>query len=434
MNELKRMAYYDTLTGLPNRALLKERIKSAIAFAKRNGTKVAILFIDLDYFKTVNDTLGHEIGDRILVQVAYRISSVFRETDTVARFGGDEFVAVIPDVKRVEDVLAVAERILSLFDTPFAVNGDDIYLSASIGVALYPDNGETPTELIKNADMAMYKAKEEGKRNIAFFTKEMDDRANEILILKNRLHKALERGEFTLYYQPIYRISDMELVGFEALLRWNDPERGIVPPSSFITLIEELGIIKEVGRWVMEESFKRSKDWGERFGIYISVNVSPKQFLDRKFVSKVLETVESTKADASKIVLEITETSLMKNPEESVRILKKLKAKGLRIAVDDFGTGYSSLSYLKKLPIDIIKIDMTFTKGMMNNPIDRSIVKAVIDLAKSLGLDSLAEGVETRHQVSVLKELGCKLAQGYLFSKPVSEEEAEALIRKEKGL
>ena len=434
LEELKKMAYFDPLTGLPNRTLLRDRIESAIHFANRNGSKVAILFIDLDYFKTVNDTLGHDVGDRILVQVAKRLSSVFRETDTVARFGGDEFVAVIPDVRDLKDVVQVAERILSLFSTPFEANGEDIYLSASVGIAVYPDNGENPTELIKNADMAMYRAKEEGKSNFSFFTEEMNSKAVEILSVKNKLHKALERGEFLLYYQPIYSLGDNSIVGLEALLRWRDPDRGLVSPAKFMPILEELGLVKEVGRWVMGEAFKKSREWGDRYGIYVSMNISPRQFMDRNFVKRVLQIASDTNANNEHVVLEITETSLMRNPEESVSILKRLRAKGFKVAVDDFGTGYSSLAYLKRLPIDIIKVDMTFTQGMVKSNVDRSIVMAVIGLSKSLGLKSLAEGVETREQVNILRELGCDLAQGYLFGKPMKEEEAEALIRKEKGL
>ncbi|WP_457600174.1 EAL domain-containing protein [Hydrogenivirga sp.] len=434
MDELKKMAYYDPLTGLPNRTLLRDRIESAIHFAKRNNTKVAILFIDLDYFKTVNDTLGHEVGDRILVQVAKRLSSVFRETDTVARFGGDEFVAVLPNVKNMRDVIEVAERVLRLFDTPFDVNEEDIYLSASVGIALYPDNGETPSELIKNADMAMYRAKEEGKNNFAFFTEELNQKAMEIMSTKNKLHRALERGEFVLHYQPIYSIKTGSIVGFEALLRWNDPERGLVPPGRFIPILEELGLIKEVGRWVMLNAFRKSRDWGDRYGIYISVNISPRQFTDRKFINRVLEIARETDANAEKVVLEITETSLMKNPEESVSILKRLRAKGFSIAIDDFGTGYSSLVYLKRFPMDIIKIDMNFTQQMVNSDVDRAIVASVVNLAHSLKLKSLAEGVETEDQLKILRGIGCELAQGYLFGKPMPEEEAEELIRKEKGL
>lgn len=434
MDELRKLAYYDLLTELPNRTLLKDRIENAIRFAKRNGTRVAVLFIDLDYFKTVNDTLGHEVGDRILAQVAKRLNSVFRSTDTVARFGGDEFVAVIPDLKDINDVVKVTEKVLRVFETPFEVEGEDIYLSASVGIALYPDNGTDPTELIKNADMAMYRAKEEGKNNFAFFTEDMNKKAIEILNTKNRLHKALERGEFSLRYQPIYSIESNSIVGFEALLRWEDPEKGLVSPASFMPILEELGLIREVGAWVMENAFRKAKEWGDKYGIHVSVNISPRQFAERNFVNKVLDIAEKTETESSKLVLEITETSLMKNPEESVKTLKRLKAKGFRVAVDDFGTGYSSLAYLKKLPIDIIKVDMTFTQSMVNSEVDRSIVKAVIDLARYLGLDSLAEGIETREQLEMLKFMGCKLAQGYLFGKPVKEEEAEALIRKEKGL
>lgn len=431
MEELKRLAYFDPLTGLPNRTLLRDRLLNAIANAKRSGKKVAVLFIDLDYFKTVNDTMGHEVGDIILVQVAKRLSSVFREIDTVARFGGDEFVAVIQNVEREEQIVSICERVLSIFKTPFDANGEEVYLSASIGIALYPDNGDEPTVLIKNADMAMYKAKEEGKMNFAFFSEEMNRKAHETLIMKSKLHRALERGEFLLHYQPVYRIQDEKLVGFEALLRWKSPEGSLISPSKFIPLLEEMGLIREVGRWVMREAFKRAKRWS---GVFMSLNVSPSQFLDRRFVNRVVEVLKETEAPASRITLEITETSLMQNPEDSIRTLKRLKSLGFKLAVDDFGTGYSSLSYLKKLPLDIIKVDMTFIQNVVSSNVDRAIISSIVTLSKSLGLSTLAEGVETREQLQVIKELGCDLAQGYYFGKPMAEEEAEALLRKEKGL
>ncbi len=432
--ELKKMAYFDSLTGLPNRVMLKHRLETAINKAKKNKTKVAVLFIDLDYFKTVNDTLGHEQGDLLLKQVANRLGSIFKESDTIARFGGDEFIAVIPNIKSKADVTHVAKRILKVFETPFDIDGEDIYLSASVGIALYPDDGTSPAELIKNADIAMYRAKEEGKNNFAFFTEDMVKKAVEVLNLKNKLHKALERGEFLLLYQPIYSLPEVKLEGMEALLRWNSPDEGLVSPAKFMHILEELGLIKEVGAWVLEESFKKSYTWGKEYGVFINVNVSPRQFADRNFVNTVLEISKKTQAINKNIVLEITETSLMKNPHESANILKKLKAKSFLIAIDDFGTGYSSLAYLKRLPVDMIKIDMVFVQNITSSKVDRSIVETIIGLSKSLNLKSLAEGVETREQLSLLKEMGCSLVQGYLLGKPLTEEDAERLIRKEKGL
>ncbi len=433
VEELRRMAYFDHLTGLPNRTLLKDRIERAIRKARRNKLKVSVFFIDIDHFKTINDTLGHDFGDILLKQVANRLSGIFRESDTVARFGGDEFVAVVQDIKDIQDAVKVADQVLKLFETPFYVEKQEVFLSASIGIAVYPDNGETPSELIKNADIAMYKAKEEGKNNFAFFSPELNRRAIEILTMKNKLHKAIERKEFILHFQPIYSLPDMKLNGVEALIRWKSPEDGLVPPSKFINILEELGLIREVGKWVMEETFKLSKEW-EKYNIFINVNVSPRQFMDRSFVKNTLEISHRVEAQKPKIVLEITETSLMKNPEESINILKRLKSHGFLIAVDDFGTGYSSLSYLKQLPLDVIKIDMSFVRNIPQSHIDRSIVSTIIELSKSLGLKSLAEGVETKEQLNILVEMGCELAQGYLFGKPMPKEEIERLIRKEKGL
>jgi predicted signal transduction protein with EAL and GGDEF domain len=297
------------------------------------------------------------VGDRILVQVARRLASIFRDTDTIARFGGDEFVAVIPNVSDVGEVIALADRVLKIFETSFEANDEEVYLSASLGIALYPDNGSDPTTLIKNADMAMYKAKEEGKNNFAFFNEEMNKKAIEVLQMKSKLHRAIERGEFKIYYQPIYNVNSNELLGFEALLRWASPEFGLVLPGKFIELLEELGLIREVGEWVLRESFKKAKEWGERYKIYISVNISPLQFTDRKFLEKVASLIKKIGVNPAYVTLEITETSLMYNPEESANLLRKLKVQGFNIALDDFGTGYSSLAYLRRLPIDIIKID-----------------------------------------------------------------------------
>ena len=431
---LKRKAYYDPLTELPNRTLLRDRINQAIALAKRNGTRVAVLFIDLDYFKTVNDTYGHEVGDRILVQVARRLSSVFRETDTIARFGGDEFVAVVTNVREFKEVVSVAERILRLFESPFEANGDEVYLSASIGITFYPDNGMDPTTLIKNADMAMYKAKEEGKNSFAFFNEEMNRRAMEIITIKSRIHRALEREEFTLYFQPIYRIEDVYLVGMEALLRWESPDLGTCEPSRFMGVLEELGLIREIGAWVMREALLTAKEWCEKYDVQISVNISPRQFTDRRFLDRTVGIMKEVGADPSWIVLEITEGTLMYNPEESERVLKRLKALGFKVAIDDFGVGYSSLAYLKRLPVDIIKIDVSFIKNVVSSPVDRAIVSAVVDLSRSLNLRTVAEGVEDPEQMGVLESLGCIYAQGFLLGRPMRKEEAEVLLRKERGL
>ena len=432
--ELKKMAYYDPLTHLPNRVLLRDRIENAIAFSRREGKKVAILFIDLDYFKTINDTLGHDVGDRILVQVARRLSSIFRDTDTVARFGGDEFVAVIPNVNDVGEVIALADRVLKLFETSFEADDEEVYLSASMGIALYPDNGLDPTTLIKNADMAMYRAKEEGKNNFAFFNEDMNQQAMEVLQIKSKLHRAIEREELSLHYQPIYSIETNELLGFEALLRWNSPDLGMVDPSRFINLLEELGLIRDVGEKVLKEVFERAKDWGDRYKIFVSVNISPKQFVDRRFLEKVGKLIKETGVNPAHVTLEITETSLMYNPDESASVLKKLKVQGFNIALDDFGTGYSSLAYLRRLPIDIIKIDISFTRSIVSSDVDRAIVSSIVNLSTSLGLHTLAEGVERRAQIDVLKSLGCDWAQGYFLGKPTNLEEAELLLRKEKGL
>lgn len=436
VRELKKLAHYDPLTDLPNRVLLMDRIEVAIAEARREGTKVAVLFVDLDNFKVVNDTLGHDMGDRILSQVAKRLKGVFRDVDTVARFGGDEFVIVVPKVKDIGAVVAIVEKVLGIFNTPFTIDGEEIFLSTSVGVALYPDNGEDPSTLIKNADIAVYKAKGEGKNCFAFWSEELTRKAEEALRLKSRLRNALKGNEFVLYYQPIYRASTGELVGFEALLRWIDAQRGFVPPSEFIPLLEELGLINEVGNWVVERAFSKSKEW-ESYDVFVSLNISPRQFADRRFLEGIAHVLKKTKVDPSRLVLEITENSMMADTERSIRILKELKALGFRIAVDDFGMGFSSLAYLKKFPIDILKIDMSFTHNVVSSRVDRAIVSSITALAKALGLETLAEGVETDQQLEAMRELGCDLLQGFYLGRPLPEEKAEELMittRARKGL
>ena len=331
-------------------------------------------------------------------------------------------------------MVSVAERILRLFESPFEANGDEVYLSASIGITFYPDNGMDPTTLIKNADMAMYKAKEEGKNSFAFFNEEMNRRAMEIITIKSRIHRALEREEFTLYFQPIYRIEDVYLVGMEALLRWESPDLGTCEPSRFMGVLEELGLIREIGAWVMREALLTAKEWCEKYDVQISVNISPRQFTDRRFLDRTVGIMKEVGADPSWIVLEITEGTLMYNPEESERVLKRLKALGFKVAIDDFGVGYSSLAYLKRLPVDIIKIDVSFIKNVVSSPVDRAIVSAVVDLSRSLNLRTVAEGVEDPEQMGVLESLGCIYAQGFLLGRPMRKEEAEALLKKERGL
>ena len=431
--QLRQIAYYDPLTRLPNRALLRDRLSGAIAFSRREGKKVAVLFIDLDYFKTVNDSLGHDVGDKVLVQVAKRLKAIFRDMDTVARFGGDEFVAVVPGVEDINMVTEIAERVLKVFESGFYVGEEEVFLSASIGISLFPDNGSDPATLIKNADLAMYKAKEEGKNNFAFYNEDMNRQALEVLQLKNRIHRMMERKEVKLFFQPIYSLKGGGLSGFEALLRCHSEELKDTSPKRIVSLLEELGLIKEVGEWVLREAFIMARRWFGK-GIYISVNISPKQFVNTGFAEKVGSLIKETGVNPRDVILEITESSLMHNPEESAKILKKLKAMGFNIALDDFGTGYSSLAYLRKLPIDIIKIDTSFTQSILTSETDRAIISSVVSLSSSLGLKTLGEGVERRAHVEILRELGCDYAQGYYFGAPMSPEEAERLIRKEKGL
>ncbi len=424
--ELRNMAYYDTLTGLPNRVLLMDRIRQAIAFSSRHNKRVAVMFIDLDNFKHINDTYGHEVGDTLLIQVANRLSAVFRETDTVARFGGDEFIAVIPEVSDISDITKLADRVLRVLERPFEIDGEELFLSASIGISLYPDNGQDASSLIKFADAAMYKAKEEGKNKFALFTKELHEKSIDIFVMKNRLHRALEKEEFLLYYQPIHELKTKELIGCEALLRWKHPTKGVLSPAAFMEHLEEMGIIKDVGEWVFREACEKAKEWN----LGIHVNISPKQFMFKDLITFLDETLKAKGVNPSLLSLEITEGTFIRNKEEAINLLWKVKNLGMRVFLDDFGTGYSSLLYVKSLPIDGLKIDRYFVNSIERSKVDRTIVRFTIELAHSLGMIAIAEGVEEEFQLMYMKELGCDAAQGYYFSKPLPEEEFRAYLKR----
>ena len=424
--ELRTMAYYDTLTGLPNRVLLIDRIKQAIAFSERHGKKAAVMFIDLDEFKAINDTYGHEVGDELLKMVAQRLSSVFRTTDTVARFGGDEFVAVVAEIDSIKDVIKLAERVLKVLETPFDVRGDELFISASIGISLYPDNGHDASELIKFADAAMYKAKEEGKNKFALFTRELHEKSLEIFVIKNRLHKALENGEFMLYYQPIHTTETGELLGCEALLRWKHPTRGVMSPAYFMEHLEDMGLIKDVGEWVFERACQKAKEWD----IGVHVNISPKQLSSKDIVGFLGSAVRNCGVNPELVALEVTENTIIGNYDDALEVLHSVRDMGMKIFVDDFGTGYSSLLYIKNFPLDGIKIDRQFISSMELSRVDRTIVKFAVELAHSLGIITVAEGVEAEFQLAYLKSVGCDALQGYMFSKPLPEEEFKKYMGK----
>ena len=415
------MAHHDALTGLPNRVLLRDRIQQAIAQAHRNGSQLAVLFLDLDRFKTINDSLGHQLGDRLLQSVASRILVCVREGDTVARVGGDEFVIVIPGIGAASDASAVAAKILEVLANAFHLHGNDLHVAASIGISLYPADGSDAETLMRNADTAMYHAKDSGRANFQFFTQHMNVAAQQRLTLENSLRRALEQREFELHYQPLYDLRDRSITGFEALLRWNTPDGQTVAPGQFIAAAEESGLIVPIGEWVLREALKQSRMWqapGRRLAV--SVNVSANQLSRATFVENLRRLIAELEVDPTLIELEVTESVIIEGAGDARESLYEIASLGVGIAIDDFGTGYSGLAYLKRLPIDTVKIDQSFVRDLTIDPDDKAIVTAIVAMAKSLGVDVVAEGVETEEQLEELKRLGCTRAQGFLLARPMT--------------
>ena len=432
---LEFMAHHDYLTHLPNRALFQERVEDAIARTVRHHRLVSVLFIDLDQFKSINDSLGHGIGDALLMKVASRVQALLRHTDTVARLGGDEFAVLLEDLKKPEEVMQVADKLIAAFESPFEVEGYELFTSASIGIVCYPDDGEDAATLLKKADAAMYQAKDYGRNNYRFFSPEINAKAHEYLILANNLRYALERNEFRLHYQPLIELATGTLCGVEALIRWQHPERGLVSPATFIPVAEATGMINQIGTWVLRTACRQAKQW-QMAGyepIRIAVNLSARQFRDSGLAETLSQILAETGLEGRWLELEVTESMMMENPTRVKETMHTLKQKEVSIAIDDFGTGYSSLSYLKEFPFDFIKIDRSFIMGVPESKSDMSITKTIIAMAKSLGITVIAEGVETPGQASYLLEQGCDEGQGYLFSKPVPAEHLESLLRKKTG-
>jgi diguanylate cyclase (GGDEF)-like protein/PAS domain S-box-containing protein len=423
--QIKNLAYHDALTGLPNRLLFNDRLSVAVAQAHRQGYRLAIFFLDVDRFKVINDSLGHSLGDRLLQGVARRLLSSVREGDTVARLGGDEFILLLPALNRTEDVAKVAEKILDSLKLPFRLEGRELYVTASMGISLYPDDGADAETLIKNADTAMYRAKEQGRDNYQLYTPAMNATAVERLALENSLRKALARDELELYYQPLLDLGTGRVHGLEALLRWRHPERGVLAPAEFIPLAEITGLILPIGPWVLRTACARARAW-QALGhphLSIAVNLSARQFQQPDLVAQVKRALEETGLPPRCLDLEITETNAMSNAEAAIRTLRELKTLGVQISIDDFGIGYSSLSYLKRLPIDTLKIDQSFVRDITSDPDDAAIATAVIALAHTLKLRVVAEGVETQEQLAFLAARHCDRMQGYLFSRPLQAQE-----------
>ena len=424
------MSNYDVLTDLPNRTLLHDRILQAIMSAPRLKRQVAIFFLDLDRFKAINDTLGHSIGDLLLQSVAERLKGCMRKSDTVARLGGDEFIAVIPDLHDGTDAATIAQKILDVMSKHFVIRDVELHITASIGISLFPDDGTANEELISNADVAMYRAKENGRNNYQFFAPEMNNRSYERLTLENKLRRALERQEFVLYYQPQVNAETGGIIGAEALVRWRHPELGLVAPGMFIPIAEESNLIVAIGEWVLREACRQNRAWQDEglSAITVAVNLSAMQFNQRNLTKMIAGVLEETGLDSHWLELEITESGIMRNCEAAVTTLFSLKQMGLKLSIDDFGTGYSSLSYLKKFPIDKLKIDQSFVRDITTNKDDAAIVGAIIGMAKGLNLRVVAEGVETSDHLCFLHSSGCFEMQGYYFSKPVPANEFRQLL------
>ncbi len=423
-------AHYDALTSLPNRLLFNDRLEVAIQRAQREHQRLAIMFLDLDDFKQVNDTLGHSAGDELLVLVGERLRRALRREDTVARLGGDEFLILLNGARDADRVAVMARKILAVFENPFVAKKRDIFLSGSLGIALCPDDGSNPEALMANVDTAMYRAKKTGRNTFQFFTTEMQRHAQERAALESGLRRALRREELSLHYQPIRELSTGRIVSLEALVRWQHPERGLLLPRTFVNVAEDLGLIVPLGAWVLRRACERIRAWRERGAgpLTVAVNLSARQIQHEDFARWVLQILRETGLPPEALDLEITESIAMQSVETTRKVLGQLSEKGLRISIDDFGTGHSSLSYLKHFPIHRLKVDRSFIDGMARDARDRAIVAGVLSIAHSLGVRVVAEGVETEEQASILVALGCDEAQGFLFGKPAPESEIEKLL------
>ncbi len=427
---IEHQAYHDALTSLPNRRLFHDRLEQALVQAERNACSLAVLFIDLDRFKLINDTLGHTIGDQLLQAVATRLSETIRREDTVARLGGDEFTVLLPRIDKRQDAQRTVQKIIAAFQQPFTIAGQNLHISLSVGIALFPGDGETPERLMKNADSAMYRTKSDGRNGYHFYTQKMNTGAKRQLMLENDLHTALARNELVPFYQLQQDAAQHKVTGMEVLLRWQHPQHGTVMPGEFIGLAEESGLIVPIGRWVLEQACQQAKAWLDAgYGDFtLAVNLSARQLQQPDLLQIVQQILQRTGLPAQNLELEITENLLLNDTERNIALLHRLHDLGIRLALDDFGTGYSSLSYLKKFPFDLLKIDQSFVRGLPDNQEDAALVDTIITMGHKLGMQVIAEGVETREQRAFLQRLGCDLIQGYLISKPLPAAQAEKLL------
>jgi diguanylate cyclase (GGDEF)-like protein len=427
----RHAAFHDALTGLPNRALLTDHLKLAIERAKRREDHLfAVLFLDLDRFKNINDSLGHTIGDQLLIAIARRVEGCLRPMDTVARLGGDEFAIMLDGLDDFNTAIHVAERVQHDLMQPFNLNGHEVYTTTSIGIALSTTGYDHPDNILRDADIAMYRAKDNGKARYEMFDKVMHTRAVALLKLENDLRHAIERQEFRVHYQPIISLETDQIAGFEALVRWEHPERGLVSPGEFIPLSEETGLIMEIGQWVLQESCRQVRQWQVSLQrpLTLSVNLSGKQFVQPNLIEQIKNTLQETDFDPRWLRLEITESVVMENAEAAASMLLQLRELGVHLSIDDFGTGYSSLSYLHRFPVTTLKIDRSFIGRMGQGDENAEIVRTIITLASNLGMDVVAEGIETEDQLAQLRALKCEYGQGFLFSKPVEAETAKMMV------
>ncbi len=428
---VRELADFDPLTGLPNRRLLRDRSTQLLAAAERDGSEMALIFIDLDHFKRVNDSLGHSIGDELLCAVAQRLATVVRKVDTLARLGGDEFIIALPGV-HASGAAEVACRLLDVCAPTFAVAGHDLTITPSLGISLYPVNGTDFETLLRNADAAMYKAKDAGRNAFRFYSSEMNVATLKHLLMESGLRRGLGAREFILHYQPLVHIESGVTIGVEALIRWQNPEVGLIPPDQFIHVAEDIGLINPIGEWVLREACRQVRAWQDAGlpPLVVAVNVSPLQFRQAGFVDTVANALATSGLDARFLELELTERTVMNDAELNLGTLSALNDMGVELALDDFGTGYSSLAYLKRFPVGKLKIDRSFVRDLEVDPDDRAIASTILSMGRSLRLKVLAEGVETKEQYAILRDMGCELVQGYHFSRPLPPEELVAFLKK----
>jgi len=430
--QFQSLAHYDTLTSLPNRAFLMERLSQALIQARWSNNILALLFLDLDRFKTINDTFGHDTGDQMLKEVSQRLLGCVRDSDTVGRMGGDEFLIILPKIAKVQDATIIAQRVNESLSEPFLLSGHECTIGASIGISQFPSDGKDAETLFKNADVAMYKAKEAGMNTYQFYNSTMNAASFQDLMLENKMRKALEYQEFLLHYQPQVDLKTSQVIGVEALIRWQDPDSGLIFSSEFIPLAEESGLIIPMGKWLIREACRQAKAWqlAGFSSLRMAINMSGKQFKQRNFVDLISDELKNSKLEPELLELELTESILLQS-EVTSSVLNEFDKLGVKLSIDDFGTGYSSLSYLKKLPISKLKIDQSFVHGISHDPSDEEIIKAIINMAHNLNIKVIAEGVETKKQIKFLIEQGCDEAQGFLLCRPIPAEKLEQKLSKD---